>query len=152
MIYRLPYDHKQKRKNSFICIVYSLCELLIFVLAGLINQDSSRTFWIVFPYLFLFLPIACQLLGAINLILSDDIMAEKSFNNSLGRIKTSARLLIVLSVINLVLDIVFILLHFGQIAISSEIIYMVCIVLIIIASIVFGFIFDKLFAGLIKED
>ncbi len=79
-------------------------------------------------------------------------MAEKSFNNSLGRIKTSARLLIVLSVINLVLDIVFILLHFGQIAISSEIIYMVCIVLIIIASIIFGFIFDKLFAGLIKED
>ncbi len=152
MIYRLPYDHKQKRKNSCICIVYSLCELLIFVLAGLINQDSSRTFWIVFPYLFLFLPIAFQLLGAINLILSDDIMAEKSFNNSLGRIKTSARLLIVLSVINLVLDIVFILLHFGQIAISSEIIYMVCIVLIIIASIIFGFIFDKLFAGLIKED
>ncbi len=152
MIYRLPYDHKQKRKNSLICIVYSLCELLIFVLAGLINQDSSRTFWIVFPYLFLFLPITFQLLGAINLILSDDIMAEKSFNNSLGRIKTSARLLIVLSVLNLVLDIVFILFHFGQIAISSEIIYLVCIVLIIIASIVFGFIFDKLFAGLIKED
>lgn len=152
MIYRLAYDRRQKRKNCLICVAYSIWELFIFVLAGLINQDSSKTFWIVFPYLFLFLPIAFQLLGAINLILSEDVMLKKTYDNSLGRIKISARLLILLSFINIILDIIFIFLYHSLIALLSEILYLICIALIAISAIAFGFIFDKLFACLIKED
>ena len=55
-IYVLPFDEKKKKQTNRVTLGFAAAMVAIQLLAGMMNQDSSRTFWIVYPYLFIFLP------------------------------------------------------------------------------------------------
>ena len=55
--YILPLDERQKKKTNLVNIGFAAVFFLIQIAMGMVNQDSSRTFWIVYPYLFIFLTV-----------------------------------------------------------------------------------------------
>ena len=55
--YILPFSEKEKKKTNWINMAFAAILLVLQVVAGMVNQDSSRTFWVLYPYLFTFLPV-----------------------------------------------------------------------------------------------
>lgn len=66
--YVLPFDEQQKRRTGILNVIWTIALWVIELGMGLINPDSSRTAWIVFPYLFVILPLGYMLYGAVSYI------------------------------------------------------------------------------------
>ena len=137
--------------------------LLIFLGAGLINPDSSKTAWIVFPYFFLFLPIGFNLLGTFNLFGQKCRMEKAGYEESIIRLKKSSMAIMILAAVNIILDLIFSIL--GDIK-NSFLIFIcinhninfviefsyIAILLLLIASVIaFGVKYDKMFGGVIRN-
>ena len=147
--YELPYDEKEFKKNKIICLFFSLLFLLIYLGAGFINPDSSKTVWIVFPYFFIFLPVAYNILGVINLLTLKTRMERAGYEESIIRMKNSSIAIMVLAIINIVLDLIFIVLNRSSINFVIEISYIMLLLILIISIIAFGKKYDKMFGGVI---
>ena len=149
--YELPYDEKQFRKNKITCLIFSVTFLLIYLVAGFINPDSSKTAWIVFPYLFIFLPGAFNILAVINLFTLKLRMERAGYEASIIRMKNSSMAILVLAIINIVLDLVFIIINRHTLNFVLEISYIVLLFILIISVIAFGKKYDKMFGGVILK-
>lgn len=54
--YILPFTEQEKKKSNWLNMAFAAVLLILQVAAGMVNQDSSRTFWVLYPYLFTFPP------------------------------------------------------------------------------------------------
>ena len=64
--YILPFTEQEKKKSNWLNMAFAAVLLILQVAAGMVNQDSSRTFWVLYPYLFTFLPVFYFLVGAFS--------------------------------------------------------------------------------------
>ncbi len=149
--YKLPYDEKQFKKNKIICLIFSVEFLLVYVMAGLINPDSSKTAWIVFPYLFIFLPTALNFLAVFNLFGLKNGMERVGYEAGIIRMKNSSIAIIVLAILNILLDLIFIIINRHNVNFVLEISYIVLLLILIISVIAFGKKYDKMFGGVILD-
>ena len=147
--YELPYDEKQFKKNKIVCLIFSVMFLLIYMVAGFINPDSSKTAWVVFPYIFIFLPIAFNILGVVNLFTLKTRMERSGYEESIIRMKNSSLTIMVLAIINILIDIIFIIKNFNKINFVIEISYILLLLILIITVIAFGKKYDKMFGGVV---
>ena len=145
--YRFPYDSGELKKNKICSLIFGLLFLALFVLAGSINADSSRTVWIVFPYLFIFLPIALFLLGVVSLFFIKDRMEKGEYEGSIIRMKNSGLAIFWVTIINIFLDVIFIIKNLKTIILGKEIFYIAILIILIITVLVFAKKYDKMFGG-----
>ena len=150
----LPYDEKKKRKGALINLCFCFIFLLLQIAAGLINQSSSRTAWIFFPYIMIFLPIAYFFAGAYTFVaIKSDVestqnsfsLSRKEWEKSLARCKHAGSALLVLSGINALLEIVFIVLHRNDI-ITRDIVYLGVLLCMAAMCALYGIFFDRNFS------
>lgn len=149
--YCLPLDETEKKKAVSISLLFGLVMLGLTAAAGLINPDSSRTAWIVFPYLFLFLPCVYQLLGAVSLWGAKTRMEKAVYDASIVRMRRSCWGVLVLAAINIVLDILFLALYFDTVNKTREVVYGLCMVMLLLTALAFGRYFDRTFASIQVE-
>lgn len=149
--YCLPLDEAGKKKTRIMNFLFGLGMLTLVLAAGLINADSSRTIWIVIPYIFLFLPCAYMLIGAGAYWGTPLRMEHAAYNNSIIRMQRSCWGVIVLSIINAILDIVFIVLNHKTIDMGREVLYCVILVVLMAVGIAFGKYFDKVYVPVTME-
>ena len=64
----LPYDEKKKRRVALIHLCFCFLFIALQIVGGLVNQASSRTAWIFYPYIVLFLPIVYFAFGASSFV------------------------------------------------------------------------------------
>lgn len=149
--YVLPFDEEQKKKTNWVNIGYTVALIILQVVAGMLNQDSSRTFWIVYPYLFIFLPLAYMFIGAVSYY-SDPLRMQKAqYETGLARIRRSCIGSMVLVGISAVLDIVYMILHHAAIRMGREMLYLFCHILFLAVAFMFGKYYDKTYGGLTTE-
>lgn len=149
--YVLPFDKEQKKKTNRVNIGYTVVLIALQIAAGMLNQDSSRTFWIVYPYLFIFLPLAYMFVGAVSYY-SDPLRMQKAqYETGLARIRRSCIGAMVLTGISAVLDVVYIILHHAEIHMGREILYLLCHILFLAVAFMFGKYYDKTYGGLTTE-
>ncbi len=150
----LPNDKKKKRKGALINLCFCFLFIALLVAAGLVNQSSSRTAWIFYPYIVLFLPAAYFAFGACafaSLSLAAetgqgrDSLSRKEWEKSLARCKHSGGALLVLSGINALLEIVFIVLHRND-GIMRDFVYLGVLLCIILVCVLYGIYFDRNFS------
>ena len=150
----LPYDEKKKRKGAFINLCFCLIFLLLQIAAGLINQSSSRTAWIYFPYILIFLPIAYFFAGAYSFVaIKSDTestqnrisLSRKEWEKSLARCKHAGSALLVVSCINALLELVYIVLHRNE-NIAKDFLYLGVLILIAAGCVLYGIYFDRSFS------
>lgn len=150
--YTLPMNEKQKKQSGWFHLSVAASFFALEILAGLLNTDSSRTAWIVFPYLFLFLPMAYMALGAYAYRNAPVKMQNSEYQNSLVRLRRSCIAILVLAGINILLDILFIAIHFSAIQVFREVIYIGCFVSMEILGIFYGKYYDRLYIGIIIDE
>lgn len=110
----LPFSPSQKRKKSIENLLFCLLLLFLQILGGVLNPSSSRTAWIFYPYVIVFLPIVYFFSGAGSFFKLSEKLSRKEWEKSLARCKHSGIVLLVLSVINALLELVYIILNRGQ--------------------------------------
>ena len=149
--YCLPLDEAGKKKANCYNFVFGLIMLAIALTAGLLNPDSSRTAWIVFPYVFLYLPVVYMLFGAYTFAGAKIRMEKVVYDKTIVRMRRACWGVIVLSILNTILDLVYIILHFGEMNVMREAVYCVCLIVIAVTGIVFGRFFDRTYMPVTME-
>lgn len=139
----LPLDENGKKKARVMNVVFGVGMLLVSGIAGMLNPDSSRTAWIVFPYIFLFLPCAYMLLGAHSFWSAPIKMHRAVYQVSIVRMQRSCWGIIILAGLNMLLDIVYIAVHWNTLHLLKEVCYCSCMGIVLIIGICFGKYFDR---------
>lgn len=152
MRYVLPYDEKQKKKTNWMQIGLTALITVLQLVTGMINQDSSHTFWVVYPYIFVYLPLIFLLLGVISYLECGIRIQEDQYDKSIRRIRRSVWGVIVLSVLAAVCDIVYLVLYRGSINMVREVLYLSGLLLTTGAGIGYGICYDRMFAGIMTEN
>lgn len=146
IVYQLSFEKEKKKKTSWLNFAFALGYLLILGGAGMINPDSSRTVWIVYPYLFTFLPVVYFIMGCINYAFAGEVMTDEVYQTGLVRMKHSSYGMIFMAVVDIVLDIVYIILHLKELAIGQELLYLLFFPILIGLSVCYGKYYDKNYA------
>ncbi len=150
----LPYGENKKRKGAFINLCFCFIYLLLQVLAGLMNHSSSRTAWIFYPYILLFLPIAYFFAGALAFAsIKPDTestqnaisLSRKEWEKSLARCKHSGVALLVLSCANSLLELVYIVLHWNDVF-TKDFLYFGILICMAATCALYGIYFDRSFS------
>jgi hypothetical protein len=149
--YVLPFDEKQKKRTGICNLLGAGLLLAIQIAAGLMNPDSSRTFWIVYPYLFTLLPLAYMIAGAVRYFEVPLRMQKAHYETSIARIKHSCIGTMVLAGISAVLDIVYMLVHRGDFHVGRELCYFGCQVVCLLAAAAYGRYYDRTYGGITIE-
>ena len=150
--YVLPFDEQQKRRTGILNVIWTIALWVIELGMGLINTDSSRTAWIVFPYLFVILPLGYMLYGAVSYIGAPVRMHRAHYETGLLRMKRSCIGAMVLTGIGAVLDLVYMVLHRGEIRMGMECIYLICHFLFLAVAFFFGKYYDRNYSGILIEN
>lgn len=149
--FALPMNPKEKKRAGVWNFLTVIAFFALEIGAGLLNADSSRTFWIVFPYLFLFLPTAYMLLGACSFWMAPVRMQHAEYQNSLVRLRRSCIAVLILGGVCILLDILFIALHFSEIHLLREFFYIFCFIMMEILGILYGKGYDRMYGGLVID-
>ena len=150
--YVLPFDEQQKRRTGIFNVIWTIALWVIELGMGLLNPDSSRTAWIVFPYLFVILPLGYMLYGAVSYIGAPLRMHRAHYETGLLRMKRSCIGAMVLTGIGAVLDLVYMVLHRGEIRMGMECIYLICHFLFLAVAFFFGKYYDRNYSGILIEN
>ena len=146
--YILPLDERQKKKTNLVNIGFAAVFFLIQIAMGMVNQDSSRTFWIVYPYLFIFLPVAYFFVGAAS-YWSDPLRMQKAqYETGIARMRRSCIGAAFLAVFSAVLDVIYMLQHLGSMRLGRELLYLLCHILFLAAAFLYGKYYNKAYGGL----
>lgn len=150
--YVLPFGEKRKRRTAWINLGYVLGLTAVQVLAGLLNPDSSHTFWIVYPYLFLYLPLFYAFFGVYAYAKAPLRMQSAQYRHGLLRIRRSLIGVLVLAAVNALLDVVYMVLHRGTIRPGTELAYCLTFVLLIAGVILYGRFYDRAYGGIVVKE
>lgn len=151
-IYVLPFDEKKKRMTSLVNLAFVAGLAAVQVAAGLLNPDSSHTFWIVYPYLFIYLPLFYAFFGVYTYAEATTRLQRVQYQNGLGRIRRSLIGILVLAAVNIVLDVVYMIVHRGGIRLWVELAYCMMFALQIAGVVGYGRFYDKNFTGIVIEE
>lgn len=151
MYYILPFDEKEKKKTNLVNIGYTMALVIFQAAAGMVNQDSSRTFWIVYPYLLLFLPLAYLCLGVISYFGDPLRMQRAQYETGLVRIRRSLTGAMTLAGVSAALDILYIVLHHGEIQLGRELLYLLCHGLFLSTAFLYGRYYKRTYGALFTE-
>ena len=106
-LYVLPFDEKNKKKTYLPCIGFMVAALAVLILQGMLNQPSSRTIWVVMPYIFQFLPVLFFGVGIVEYATCPIRMQREQYDKGVQRMRHCAIGFLVLSVISGMADVVF---------------------------------------------
>lgn len=108
----LPIDKMRRYQVSFKRL--SAIIALLFIGMGFLNNDGSRVFYVVFPYVILFLPVLYMIFASITFSRKGEKLTIPDYEKSFVRLKTTGIGILVLSVASAVGDLVYVLSGHGN--------------------------------------
>ncbi|UZQ86325.1 hypothetical protein ODU73_000750 [Thermoclostridium stercorarium] len=105
-------------------ILISAIMAVLFFYMGLLNNDGSRVFYVVLPYVLQFLPIAYTVMSSVSLY-PKDILTVVQYEKSYVRIKASGTWILILSIAGSIGDIIYIFGKYGN-KIELELTFLIC--------------------------
>ena len=150
--YKLDLKETAKKRINRRNWLYFMGMFFFWLLAGLVNQDSSRTVYVLFPYYFIFLPIIYFGYGALNFNGLSNIVDGIAYDGSVRRMQRSGLGIIIWTSINILLDIIYIIRNFKITNLTKEILYCLPLIGIIIVGIAFAKFYDENYAKLTMQN
>ena len=150
-IYVLPYDENEKKKTYLPCVLYGIGMFAALVVQGMVNQTSSRTLWVVLPYIIEFLPVIFFLLGVLEYALSTPRMTRQQYDKGIGRMHFCGIAVIVLAIISIISEVVYLIIRRGQYDIKLELFYLLLHLPVVIVALLFAKYYNKNFSGISVE-
>lgn len=133
--YEFQLEEKEYKKMRLILLGSTLLIFVLFLLAGLLNGDGSFKFYILMPYICIFLPLLFLLQGYLSTPRKRKQMEYAVYDRSYLKVKFSLVGLIAASSVTVLGDIVFIFREIKQINLTYEISFCILNLAIVIISI-----------------
>lgn len=149
--YILPFSQEKKKKTGLYNILFAVAIFIVHLGAGLLNQQSSRTAWIVYPYLFGFVPMGYMLGGALGYWKSPLKMQRVQYETGIERMRRSCIGIFIFTGLGIILDIVFMALHHNELAWQREIMYLLCHITIFGISLLFTRYYSRNYQGITTQ-
>ncbi|ABX41198.1 hypothetical protein [Lachnoclostridium phytofermentans] len=96
--YRIQMDDDKIKKAKWINVVFGIVFFLLFTFLGFLNNDSSRIFYVVLPYVILFLPIFYTNMGTIKLLNISGDMTTKEYEFTIQRMRKTTLSMLILAI------------------------------------------------------
>ena len=147
-LFVLPFDEKTKKRSVWQFTLFEVLLLAELLGQGMLNQTSSRTLWIVLPYLFQILPVLLMLVGTFEYKLSRLHMVRSEYDKGVARMRRSAYGLIVLTAVSFICTLVYIILRHGneEFDPAKEVIYLLWHFLTVGLMVLYGKLYSKYFS------
>ena len=147
-LYILPFEEEEKKKTHLPCLSFGILMVVSIILQGLINQTSSRTIWIVLPYMIQFLPALIYIVGTVEYMGATPRMTREQYDKGISRMRFCAISLIVIAICSILCDIVYMSTRAGEYELKLEILYLVCHLATIAICLLFGRYYNKKFSNI----
>lgn len=102
-----PADAVRRAKRWTLAL--SLLSAAALLVTGIANFEGSRVFYVIIPYVFMFLPAYLSVSASVKLQAVSDNMTENQADSTVIRLKHATLFLVILGVVSLVGDLCFIL-------------------------------------------
>lgn len=149
--YVLPFDEGAKRRSSRVNLAFGLIIAGLYLAMGMVNPPSSRTAYVVMPYVILFLPIAYFIFGAVRYMGCRLRMENGDYQKGLVRMKHSAWGMLGTLAVSAVLDILYIIIHLDAGVAGKEVVYLAFHFVLAAIIVVYGKLYDRLYGGIKVE-
>lgn len=150
-VYVLEMSDSGKKQSSCVNFAFVLGIAAFQLLAGMVNQDSSRTGWVVFLYLFTYLPLIYAFFGVFTYWSAGTTMTCLQYQHGLMRIKKSLLAVLAMDVIGIAFELLYMVLHRNGLHLVPELVYVLLHLPHIILVVVYGRYYDRTFASSVKE-
>lgn len=122
--YIFDIKSEEKKKIFIKNAIFSILYLLLFILAGLVNNDGSRSIFVAVPYVFLYLPYVYLVTGTFMTLKISEKMEFAVYDKSLAGTRRSCIGIMFISLYLCLADSVYILINSGQILIVREAVFL----------------------------
>ncbi len=150
-VYVLEMSDSGKKQSSCVNFAFVLGIAAFQLLAGMINQDSSRTGWVVFLYLFTYLPLIYAFFGVFTYWSAGTTMTCLQYQHGLMRIKKSLLAVLAMDVIGIAFELLYMVLHRNGMHLVPELVYVLLHLPHIALVVGYGRYYDRTFASKVKE-
>ncbi len=146
--YAFGSDRRKKAvKNLFYCL-FMFC---LHIISGVMNSPSSHSFLVFYPYVFIFLPFPFLFCASVRMFFLPDTITRKQWDKSLGSLKHSDIGLIFTSGGCAICETVYFCKQFSVLTetglLTTELIFFVLQIALVLSSILYGVFYDKNFSG-----
>ncbi len=132
--YRFFLEKEQLRRFRRAYAILAGAVVLFFLLAGLSEYASSRTWYVVLPYAACIFPIAFLVMDTVRICRAPERMSRKQYNGSVVQHKWACIFLLILSLWAVIGDAVFLLAVCPPFLRAQELIFLVfCVALALLA-------------------
>lgn len=128
----MPKDLERKYKACLILMPVLMA--ILFVGMGLLNNDGSRVFYVVMPYILQFLPISYMIISAFSFYRNSKLTVIQ-YDKTYTRIKTTGTGVLILSFASIIGEVIFALKGNGKTP-TLELIFLVCNISIAVLAVV----------------
>lgn len=149
--YVLPFDERRKRATGWMQLALFAGQAGALGLAGMVNPDSSRTFYVVYPYLFVYLPLLFLLLGIVSYMGCGLRLQVDMYDKSIRRIRRSQWGVILMAALAAACDVAYLILNRGQVRLGRELLYLGGLIVVAALGIAYGKCYDRMFSGIILD-
>lgn len=150
-VYVLEMSDSGKKQSSCVNFAFVLGIAAFQLLAGMVNQDSSRTGWVVFLYLFTYLPLIYAFFGVFTYWSAGTTMTCLQYQHGLMRIKKSLLEVLAMDVIGIAFELLYMVLHRNGLHLVPELVYALLHLPHIALVVGYGRYYDRTFASKVKE-
>lgn len=128
--YSLAISDEERKKTIKVQSFLVGIMVMFFILGGLINNDASWEFYVMLPYICLFLPIAYLIMGLVGVMKIPHKMENATYDQSIARVVKTSKIVKWISSYVVIADVLFMLINRQSIAWLREIVFL-CIVAVI---------------------
>lgn len=150
-VYVLAMSDSRKKQSSCVNLAFVLGISAFQLLAGMVNQDSSRTGWVVFLYLFTYLPLIYAFFGVFTYWSAGTTMTCLQYQHGLMRVKKSLLAVLAMDVIGIAFELLYMVLHRNGLHLVPELVYVLLHLPHIALVVGYGRYYDRTFASKVKE-
>ena len=115
----LNMDAEHKKKAGIRFLLFGAAMFCAALLPGFVEHAASRVLWVMVPWACCFLPSGYFLLGAFEFATNGTSLTRREYDHSIERMRNSVWGIIFLTVVNLVVAIIYSVMHFDM----SELLY-----------------------------
>lgn len=148
--YKTDLLKEQEQKYKICLVLIPVIMAALFIYMGLLNNDGSRVFYVVMPYVLQFLPIAYMIISAVSFF-PKNMLTVAQYDKTYMRIRTSGTWILILALASILGEILYIVRGYGN-TLELEIIFLVCNIIISILAFITLRIHAKIKFKMVQND
>lgn len=149
-LYRYNQDFSEFRIEKYKLIVLLICEIILYLILGLVNTELSQRVIVIMPFICMTIPIFTYIFKLFQIISMVEVMSGKLYNIITVKFNKHTKFMLFFGVLMLFNELVLFCVNYKEINIMNEVIYLMFILMLCVVSFILLLHIKKFKNNLIK--